>query len=235
MLLRETRQHAEQIKEMHRQVLLAREEERKWVARDLHDKTIQRLVGIHYHLANLRNRLDTSTATEFHTFETELRSTMEELRRICTGLRPPEIEIFGLEHSIQTRLDEIKDQVPFNVHLVMDVLEGVEISEEARTSLYRFINEGIINASRHAEANNVWIRLKVTLADRVTVAVEDDGRGFQPPPNINVFTNEGHFGLVGLKELVELAGGEMSIHSKPGEGCSISAYIPINDTADRDQ
>lgn len=233
MLLREARQHAEQIKEMHRQVLLAREEERKWVARDLHDKTIQRLVGIHYHLANLRNRLDTSTATEFHTYETELRSTMEELRRICTGLRPPEIEIFGLEHSIQTRLDEIKDQVPFNVYLEMDGLDGVEISEEAGTSLYRFINEGIINAFRHADANNVWVRLKVTPAYRVTVAVEDDGRGFQLPTNINVFTNKGHFGLVGLKELVELAGGEMSIQSKPGEGCSISAYIPINDSADR--
>ena len=101
-----------------------------------------------------------------------------------------------------------------------------EICEESKLCVYRFVQECLLNVQKHARAEIVQLWVCIT-SETVTVNIVDDGVGFIVPTNLNFPATEKHLGLVGIKELVEAAKGTMQVVSKPGEGCTVSAQVPV--------
>ncbi len=227
-LLDQLTRRTRQITELHRQVERVREEERKRIARDLHDNTVQSLVGINYQLANLRTRVNENTSEELSGLQNNLRHVLREVRQICADLRPPALDSLGLMPALQARILEIKSQAAFDVVFDWDPesLSNINGSDERELFIYRFVNEAIINIQKHACAQNVHVTLQVSDEKDITVVVEDNGIGFEPPTNLELLVSEKHFGLVGLYEQADTLGGKLQIESAPGKGCRILAVLP---------
>ena len=217
-----------QITELHRQVERVREEERKRIARDLHDNIVQSLVGINYQLANLRTRVNDDTSEELSGLQDNLRQVMREVRQICADLRPPALDSLGLVPALQARLLEIKSQGVFDLVFDFhpDSISKINGSDERELFIYRFVNEAVINAQKHASAHHVRVSLQISDDNCITILVEDDGIGFEPPANLDLLVTDKHFGLIGLYEQANTLGGKIQIESAREKGCRILAVLP---------
>ena len=216
-----------EVRELHHQVINAREEERKRVSRDLHDKIIQALVGVQYQITSIRETSGDEQSGQLLTVQRELRSIMYELRQICADLRPPILDSLGFISAIQSRVDDFSDQASFEISLEIDELGEVEPPEMISLCFYRFVQEGLINIQKHAAAQHVNIRFTRVNGDEIQCQIKDDGVGFTPPEEFAMLTQQRHFGLVGLKEQVEALNGCLKIESAAGEGCCLSAVVPL--------
>ncbi|MRS02506.1 hypothetical protein EG832_04660 [bacterium] len=227
-LLDEVRQRSIQIKDLHRQVLLARDEERKRVARNLHDKTIQALVGINYQMSDVRVSVNYGHSQKFADIQEQLRTIIRDLRQVCADLRPPAIDTLGLIPAIQSHISELQGQVPFEIKFCVSEPDNLDVPEDIALCIYRFYQEAVLNVRKHADASIVSVCFTIDSDERFNLSITDNGCGFLPPVNLGVLTQTRHFGLVGLQEQVEAIGGSLSIQSAPGAGCCITASVPIN-------
>jgi signal transduction histidine kinase len=227
-LLREVLKQVEQNRALQRQIFRSRQEERKRLARDLHDRTIQALVGVNYQLAEARAQLDVEAGSKLSPILKTLRATLTDLRQVCAGLRPPALDTLGLVPAIQSRVAELRAQVAFEIELDFDErLAGANVSDDTALCIYRFFNEGIMNVLKHAAADWALVSMRLTEDDQIMIAVEDDGQGFVLPAKLERLVEQRHFGLVGLREQVEAAGGQVRIESSPGYGCRLTASLPL--------
>lgn len=225
-LLEEVQQHTEKIKKLHRQLILAREEERKRVARDLHDKTIQTLVGLNYQMANARAEMSAENAEKLVLIQDQLRAALNDLRQVCADLRPPALDSLGLIPAIHSRISEFEEQVPWRITFESEGVEEEDLPEEISLCLIRFLQEALVNIQKHSRATEVHIQLQHT-GDRILFKVKDNGVGFTLPTRLSAMIQEHHFGLVGLQEQVEAVQGKLIIETAPGTGCLLSAEIPL--------
>ena len=227
-LLEEVRQRSGQIRELNRKARWALEVERKRIARDLHDIVIQTLIGINFKLANIRARNDPENSGDLASIRSDLHESLVELRGICADLRPPALDALGLSPAIEARITELKSQVSFEVHLKSDDLSAYEIHDEVALSIYRFIQEALLNVQKHSNATVALIELQIEQDDLLRCTIEDDGQGFQLPESLEVLVAQQHFGLIGLQEQLETVGGRMLIVSEPGKGCHLTAWVPLH-------
>jgi signal transduction histidine kinase len=100
-----------------------------------------------------------------------------------------------------------------------------ELDAVAARELEWILREALRNAERHAHATSVQVRLR-TLGGRAVLTVADDGEGFEPPDDLQDLVRGRHFGVVGMRERAQLAGGDLSVESAPGEGCVLSVWVP---------
>ena len=226
-LLEEIRRYSNQIKNMHRQIQATREEERKRLARDLHDRSIQALVGINYQLDQVRARTNSRTTSELVYVQTQLRTVLSELRQVCAGLRPPGLDSLGLVALLQSRAEELNVLAPFAVQLKIDDQSRGDLPEGVSLCLYRCFKELVFNVQKHAQARIVQVYLQVIPGEEAILSVEDDGQGFETAPHLGILAEQHHFGLIGMQEQVEALGGQLLISSKPGIGCKVRARIPL--------
>lgn len=225
-LFDELQRHTETIERMHHQVIQVREGERKRVSRDLHDLVIQSLVTLSMDLNQMNQKGASIEADDWINAQTKISRIAEETRRICTNLRPASLEIVGLVQTLRTRISELEEYAPFLIRLETVGPERMDFSEDVIVTLYRFFNECLINIQKHAQADHVNIFLEFK-PDEIRMNIEDNGRGFALPDNLEDLTIHKHFGLVGQQELLATVNGSLHVFSKPGEGCSITATIPI--------
>lgn len=225
-LLRECQQHINMISRLHMQVIRSREGERKRLARDLHDVVIQMLIGINLKIHSMENELANIKEEDMTARQAELQQVIKDLRQVCTDLRPANLEISGLVPAIQSKAAEIEQQAGFRVSVLLEGNEEQEICEESKICVYRFVQESLLNVQKHAKAKIVHLWVQIT-SETITVNIVDDGIGFPMPTNLDCLVEEKHFGLVGLKELVESVHGTMQVSSKPGEGCAVFVQIPV--------
>ena len=225
-LLEEVQKYSEKVGRLHRQVLRAREEERKRLARDLHDLIIQSLVGVNYQIAEIRVGVDGQLEESMSETQSQIQELIGELRQICADLRPPTLDVLDFSEAIQTKVAEIEENANFRTRVFIEGNEEQEISEEVRLCIYRLIQESLINVHKHAQADHVEVWIQVT-SEQVTVMVTDNGMGFEVPARLEILVPDRHYGLIGLKEMVEAVDGNLNINSKPGQGCILAAHIPI--------
>lgn len=204
--------------------LRAAEEERRRIARELHDDTAQRLAAILLRLRLLsaeRTGPDRDRLVE--EVRSELREAAEAVRRIARGLRPPALEDAGVGTAIRAhvraRLAEGGPEAKLDLDPVDDVLD-----EESKLVLYRIVQEALSNVLRHAEASRVGIRVEVT-GQRVVAQVRDDGCGFDP--QFRPGEDGRGLGLMGMRERATLVGGRVFVESAPGAGTCIRVEIPL--------
>lgn len=206
----------------------AQEEERKRIARSLHDETAQSLSSMIIAL----ERLETSLSQSQHNMKEKLRAvrevcahTLSELRNIISGLRPSLLDDVGLVAAIrwyaQSTLKEANIQLTFQAP---DELPA--IPSEVSTILFRIAQEAVNNIARHAQAKLVTITLGYT-HEEIYLHVEDDGVGFHTSRDQNEAIQREHWGLLGIQERVELVSGTFHLASSPGKGTVLQVYVPI--------
>lgn len=215
------------LRDAQKRLLSEREEERKHLARELHDQIIQDLLGINYELEEIGSiRKLTSTYTEriFHIRE-GIRDLVGNLRQICGNLRPPTIDSLGLGAALQSYTHDWSDRTGIAVDLKLDEHLG-RLPEVIELSIYRIIQEGLSNVWRHAQATRVYVSLLHTSPRTLRISLQDDGEGLDDELDIKELAAEGHFGLTGINERVALMGGRMHLQNLQEGGSQLMVEIP---------
>ncbi len=213
-----------------REILRAREDERKRLARELHDEVIQALVGLRYRLANVQTsigpaRLADDERRRMGELQDGIGELIQTTRELCHVLRPPALDL-GLIPSIRSLTSQFEKQHNLNIDLTIVGDRQVVIHEDIAISLYRCTTEALQNAYKHAQASQIVVQLELT-PDLVTLTIHDNGRGFIVPERLGSLMETNHFGLVGMRERVEFVGGLLEVNSQAGQGTWIQATIPL--------
>jgi signal transduction histidine kinase len=207
------------------------EEERVRIAAELHDGPVQRLAALGYLLersARLTRRGDGGGLALVDEALTELSGEVNGLRRLMADLRPPVLDESGLENALRDHLATVFRQTSVTFELVGG-LGAARLSADTETVLYRVAQEALLNAARHASATNVRVRIERAGAS-VVLSIDDDGVAFTHE-QARARLRDGHFGLVGMRERIELGGGSWQLDSSPGRGTRITATLPDDSAA----
>jgi len=221
------RRRADEVNRLYSQLLQSREEERKRLARELHDRVIQDLINLHYFL-----EIGPAEATSKATIEAlreGLRGVIDNLRQVSTELRPPALDDLSLGLAVRGYVEEARSKYDLKISLRLppsahDRLEA--LPEDVRLSLFRVLQEAVNNVHRHARASRVEVDLAAD-GDAVTLEVRDDGRGFRCPAELGALIRRGHFGLAGAQERMGLVGGSLKLTSAVGRGTRLRASAPL--------
>lgn len=202
------------------------EEERVRIATELHDGPVQRLAALGYLLersARLTRRGDGGGLMLVDEALSELGGEIEGLRRLMADLRPPVLDESGLENALRDHLATVFRQTDVKFELV-GRLGAERLPPDTETVLYRVAQEALLNAAQHASAGKVCVQLERT-GSSVVLSIEDDGIGFTHE-QARTRLRDGHFGVVGMRERIELCGGSWHLDSTPGRGTRITAMLP---------
>jgi len=214
-----------QLRELSAEVISAQEEERKRIARELHDETSQALATLDLNLERIQAALSDATARErVATSRQLLQQTMDGLRKLVYDLRPTMLDDLGLLPAIRWYARTRLDAVGVQTRVEAAECDG-RLSPALETALFRIAQEGVNNIAKHASARNAWVRLDCKHG-RVTLMVEDDGRGFDLDQKIEPGGQLGHLGLFGIQERVVLLGGTVSVDSALGHGTRLVVTVP---------
>jgi signal transduction histidine kinase len=202
-------------------VVEASEEERRRIAGDVHDDSIQVMSAHVMRLQLLRRRVeDPELQTRIRELEESGRAATARLRDLVFELHSPTLEEHGLRAALQTLLDRAFEGVAVRTDVESDLSEEPPLPSAA--TAYRVVQEALRNARQHAQPRNVHIRVGRDGADLVTT-IEDDGRGFDLE---GVEERPGHLGLRGMRERAAAVGGTLTIESATGRGTKIVCRVP---------
>lgn len=213
------------------QVISAQEEERRRIARELHDETAQSLATLGIYLDTLFASdecidMQPSLQAELRRVREVVDRTLGGVRTIIADLRPSLLDDLGLAAALRWQAQHRLEAAGLRVDLQIRG-EGRRLPPPVETALYRILQEAITNILKYAEAAYVEIDLDLSRLDLVTARVEDDGRGFDvqhpalpPDPGQGV-------GIFGMQERANLVGGTLHIDSAPGVGTEVRVSIPL--------
>ena len=209
------------------QVISAQEEERRRLARELHDEVGQALSSIMLDLARAIDGLppDAVEAQERLAHSRAIAAqTLGELRKLIYDLRPEVLDQLGLIPAIRSYAKSHFESGNTKVTFSFQGLKG-RLQQRTETTVFRVIREAITNVIRHADASVV--KIQIVVKDKlITASVEDNGRGFDPEAG---FSKSGSWGLRGIRERAVTVGGRLSIESESGEGTLVKFEIPLED------
>ena len=199
------------------------EEERRRIARELHDDIAQCLAALLIRVRVLGRSDDPDTRERLlNEMHDELTSAVEGVRRISRGLRPPALEDLGVETAIRSHLRSFLQESPLKLELHIDPVEDL-LPPDRQLVVYRVVQEAVSNAVRHAQATQIGVELRRG-RHQIVVTVSDDGVGFDPE---GTFLDGAGLGLVGMEERARLVGGTLQIDSRRDEGTEITLRIPL--------
>lgn len=210
-----------------RRLISDSEEERKALAREIHDQIIQDMLSTNYQLEELATKPSNAEEMQDHLFVIRegIRSMIDELRNICGNLRPPTIDSLGLNAAIQSFAQDWSKRSGIKIDLDLDPEIG-RITEAIELSIYRIVQESLSNVHKHASATRAKISLKRVSPRAIMLSVEDNGEGIDTNIVLSEYSKEGHFGMVGIEERVALLGGRLRVQNRPEGGLLIQAEIP---------
>lgn len=214
------------LQETQRRLLTESEEERKALARELHDQVIQDLLGLNYRLEEAESIDDLDDQrVEMDAVRDGVRQIVTDLRQLCQDLRPPTIDNHGLSSAIRSFSQEWSEWNQVELQLSIDPQLG-RMPEPIELSIFRIVQEGLNNIRKHANARRVDLSLQRTPLDNVRIRLADDGQGISSPPNLASLSANKHFGLLGISERAALLGGTMQIESPSEGGLILQVEIP---------
>ncbi|TDQ36921.1 sensor histidine kinase [Aureibacillus halotolerans] len=210
-------------------IIEAQEDERRRLSREIHDGPAQMLANV-----MMRSELIDRIAKERNTEEAlkevrdlrqMVRSALYEVRRIIYDLRPMALDDLGLIPTLKRYLATIEEYNKLTIHF-RNLGEERRISSRLEVALFRLVQEATQNAVKHAEATEINVKIEISHQQSMVV-VKDNGKGFDPEER-----NDKSFGLLGMRERVDLLEGEMTIHSALGKGTNITIMVPTNEASE---
>lgn len=223
--LEEAQRREAQRGEVLRRVVQAQEAERQRIGRELHDETGQSLTAIGLGLRGVTNTLyhdPEKAANHLKQLQGLVAHSLTELQRLISDLRPSHLDDLGLTAALRWYAGEVEKRTDLKVHFEVKGIQQ-ELSSEAKTALFRVVQEALNNVIKHAYAQNVSIQLHYGV-EAVTVSVRDDGRGFDLKRQGG--SNRPSWGLIGMRERATLLGGNVEIQSQVGQGTLVKVVIP---------
>lgn len=218
-------QSYEQMRELSRKIVHAQEEERRRLSRELHDSAGQVLTALQINLSMLASSLEDKVLQRQVQEAAELASaTHDEIRAASHALRPPALEMVGLNATLQALCRDFAKQAGLEIEYV-----GVDVDslpDQISISFYRFVQEALTNVARHAQATSVRVHLAYKQGE-LFITVDDDGIGISDT-RFMAAPASGGVGLLGLRERFELIGGEVRVESINGYGTRVAARCPVH-------
>jgi len=213
-------------------VTMAQEEERKRLARELHDETVQALIALGHRVEMAQRALDKDPAHARQRLA-ELRQLagdiQAEVRRFSRALRPLYLEDLGFVPALEMLAQEIERDHSLTVEV--RVAGNVRrLPPDLEMAAYRITQESLSNVVRHAEATHIWLTVTFA-ANSLILHTRDDGVGFTSPVTPADLANKGHYGLMGIHERALLFGGTLTIQSTPGTGTVLEVSFPVPKTS----
>lgn len=209
-------------------IILAQEEERKRIAREIHDGPAQTLANL-----ALRTEIAERMAAkqdydliqvELSDLKGQVRSGLEEIRKIIFNLRPMALDDLGLIPTLRKLLQDFEEKT--KIHTIFEVSgKEVRLSSSMEAAIYRLTQEALSNVQKHASASRVTIMLSFRV-NNLQIKVKDNGRGFIRKPS----TDQPHYGIIGMYERVELLEGVIDIQSEVDKGTEIIIEIPLKNS-----
>jgi signal transduction histidine kinase len=210
-----------------RQILVAQEEERKEISRELHDGVVQTLVGINVELSTLSK----GAAIGLQGLRAKIARTrrlvensVKAVHRFARELRPPGLDDLGLIPALHAYTQSLAERKRINIQ--MTAFGGVEaLGPAKRTALFRVAQEALTNVARHAQATQV--RMSITeIAGTIRMEIGNNGKTFDVRKAL-LAKNPKRLGLIGMRERIEMVGGRFAVESTPGKGTTVTAEIPF--------
>lgn len=213
------------------QITRAQEEERKRIARELHDDTIQELITLSRDMDDL-TELKTKPVEDLRDGRRKIEAArqkvdtiLKSVRQFTRDLRPSVLDDLGLVPALEWLTSDMSNRfgIPINTSII-----GSERNLDPDTTLamFRIVQESLTNAGRHAQASQIQVNLKFT-RKTASLSIIDDGKGFTPPKQISRLTKLGKLGIAGMYERAQLIGATLSIKSNRNKGTTISLELPI--------
>ncbi len=211
----------EQLREFAARLDEVREEERKRVAREIHDELGQALTILKMDLAWVQGKTQDGTRKKIKSMIAEVDQTIERVRQIVTELRPSILDELGLSAAIEWQLAQFQERTRIR-GIFESSSETLNLSRDIAAALFRVVQEALTNVMRHAIATVVRIAVKST-RDVLSISIADNGKGITRQQ----IDDPKSFGLVGMTERVHRVGGQFNIYSSPGRGTRIEISAPL--------
>ncbi|MDP1416863.1 sensor histidine kinase [Peribacillus simplex] len=222
----EALQEAKRKQDFGLKIIEAQEQERKKLSREIHDGPAQMLANVMMRSDLIervqRERGPDEALVEIRSLKVMVRNALYEVRRIIYDLRPMALDDLGLVPTLRKYLQTTEDyNNGVNLNFV-NLGQVKRLPSDMEVALFRLVQEAVQNSLKHADPKQIQVKLSIS-KEMVTVVVKDDGKGFD-----STIQKEGSFGLVGMRERVELLEGEMTIDSQPGAGTLVFIQIPYH-------
>ncbi|MEQ1516862.1 MAG: histidine kinase [Usitatibacteraceae bacterium] len=211
---------------MSKRVLSIQEDERRRISRELHDDIGQSLTALKIGLHRIAQR----TNGEHKELLTECLSiadtTLDKLRHLSTELRPPQLDQLGLTGALEWLVDQQRKTTGLDVECQFAGLSG-RLPVELESACYRITQEALNNATRHAAAKHIQIRVEVR-EGQLMLVIRDDGAGFDLDAARNKALKSGSLGLISMEERAQLAGGRLTLRAFPGMGTTVQVIFALD-------
>lgn len=208
------------------QLISAREEERRRLARELHDDLTQTLAALALELANIRIKSVDSTesvAPGLMAAEGRVHELADSINNMSRLLHPSILDDLGLEAAIRAECERFSERENIPLRFEFDV--PAKLPDDYSLTLYRIVQEGLHNISKHAAAADAEVRIRA-MDGEITLTIQDSGRGFDP----SSVRGRAGLGLVSMNERIRLIEGSLEVASCPGEGATITVRAPLKET-----
>ncbi|MBI4277582.1 MAG: PAS domain S-box protein [Armatimonadetes bacterium] len=232
-LFEQVRAGRERLEVLSRRLVEVQEDERRGIARELHDEIGQALTAVKIDLQTAQKvagapALAARLADSIGTVEL----TLQRVRDLSLDLRPPLLDDLGLIAALRWYVDRQARRAGLTVYFssAPAELEEMRLAPDLETTCFRVVQEAITNVMRHARARHVWVELRRE-DDALHLAVRDDGVGFDVEAARSRAARGGSMGILGIQERVLLVGGEVAIESAPARGTEIRARMPTSTSA----
>ena len=225
-----------QVREERDRIVALEEQVRKDLAREVHDGPAQMLSAIIMHLSvigEMVTRNPEQAAEEIVLVRRTASKALQQIRNMIFELRPVILQTQGLIAALRTCVRRLREAEGMTIHAELEDWPE-RLPARIEEICFAIIQEALTNVKKHAEAHNTW--LQVTRQDaHLMVTVRDDGKGFEVSRLEVLEVQEGHLGLLNMRERAEMVGGELAIHSQPGWGTRVTLTIPLAPQPTTDQ
>ncbi|MFZ5586350.1 MAG: PAS domain S-box protein [Thermodesulfobacteriota bacterium] len=213
------------VRELSHRLINAQEEERKRVALDLHDEMGQLLSALKIGLQSFAQQHGDGDGGELARLIRLSQKIMDRIRALAYHLRPAILDNFGLVPALDDLCESLGESGLIRVDTHLEEVQEQALDSEAKTALFRFVQESLTNAVKHSGSDRAEVRLSQT-GGRLRLSVRDFGRGFDVAEAMGVGVESKHLGLVGMEERIRLINGSLNIESGPG-GTTLTAEVDL--------
>jgi two-component system, NarL family, sensor histidine kinase NreB len=213
--------------EVQRHLIRQREEERARIAREIHDGPVQSLSVLLFGLEEI-NWIDDleERKQKIEEIGEAVQAQIREMRGLCNELRPSTLHYFGLEKAIRSHVETVAERFP-EIKINLDLMPDLNsIPADIRLEMYRIFQEALTNCVKHADPNEITIRLMKDDTN-ILLQIEDDGKGFSLNKQLQVYARQGSLGMIGMQERADIIGASFNVKTEPGAGTCVTLQVRL--------